>query len=166
MPLSADVQAKLKRPFGKLIQDQELTEQKIRSETNGSQVVATVGDATTDRLVSFGIIPDIAVIDGMERRSSRGLPAGYEATIFRCSNPPGTITKESVDVLRLALSAPRPSRVIVSGEEDLLALPLFSLAPLGSVVIYGQPLEGLVFVKITPAILKEAKDLMDRIGIG
>jgi len=53
----------------------------------------------------------------------------------------------------------------VDGEEDMLALPIFSIAPDCSVVLYGQPLEGIVIVKITPKTRKKAKDLMDRIGI-
>jgi uncharacterized protein (UPF0218 family) len=47
----------------------------------------------------------------------------------------------------------------------MLALPLFVMAPLYSVVMYGQPLEGLVLVKVTAAKRKQAKDLMDRIGL-
>jgi uncharacterized protein (UPF0218 family) len=39
------------------------------------------------------------------------------------------------------------------------------MAPEGSVVLYGQPLEGLVVVKIDEAKRKEAKDLMSRITI-
>jgi hypothetical protein len=56
-------------------------------------------------------------------------------------------------------------QVLVEGEEDLLALPLFAMAPDGSVVLYGQPLEGLVVVRITQAKKNQAKNLMDRIGI-
>ncbi len=54
---------------------------------------------------------------------------------------------------------------MVDGEEDMLALPLFVMAPIGAFVLYGQPLEGLVLVRITAAKRKEAKDLMDRIGL-
>jgi GTP-dependent dephospho-CoA kinase len=45
----------------------------------------------------------------------------------------------------------------------LLALPLFSMASEGSAVLYGQPLEGLVIVKITEEKQKQARDLIDRI---
>jgi uncharacterized protein (UPF0218 family) len=37
------------------------------------------------------------------------------------------------------------------------------MAPEGSAVLYGQPLEGMVVVKITTAKQKQAKVLMDRI---
>jgi GTP-dependent dephospho-CoA kinase len=45
----------------------------------------------------------------------------------------------------------------------MLALPLFRMAPRGSAVLYGQPLEGIVLVNITEGKQKEAKDLMDKI---
>ena len=53
--------------------------------------------------------------------------------------------------------------VIVEGEEDMLALPLSTMAPKGSAVLYGQPLEGIVLVNITEEKQNQAKDLMNRI---
>jgi GTP-dependent dephospho-CoA kinase len=153
----------LKRPFGTLIADKQVTEQKIASLLKGSKYVITVGDATTERLVSFGIKPDIAVIDGKERRSNRNYPSSYEAKELRCTNPSGAISKNAVAVLQDALNLQPPVRVLVDGEEDMLALPIFLFCPIGSTVLYGQPLEGLVVVKITAAKQREAKDLMDRI---
>lgn len=123
----------------------------------------TVGDATTERLISIGIIPDVSVIDGKERRSATGRQIHYPAKEFKCVNPPGSITREAIEVLKQAIRGTHPTRVRVDGEEDMLALPLFRFAPIGSVVLYGQPLEGLVVVKITRSKQEEAKDLMDRI---
>ncbi|HEU0143918.1 MAG TPA: hypothetical protein VFQ47_03955, partial [Nitrososphaera sp.] len=57
----------LKRPFGTLIPEQDITRQKILSMLQGAKKIFTVGDATTERLISFGITPDIAVVDGLER---------------------------------------------------------------------------------------------------
>jgi uncharacterized protein (UPF0218 family) len=165
MPLSPKDSQFLKQPFGALITDKVVTKQKVTSMLKGAKKVIAVGDATTERLVSFGITPEVAVIDGKERRSKRNYPASYSASELRCSNPAGTISREAVKVLQQALESPPPVRVFVDGEEDLLALPIFATAPEGSVVLYGQPLEGLVVVKITPAKRKQAKDLMDRIGI-
>lgn len=165
MPLSQKDAQLLKQPFGTLIPDKQVTKQKVASVLKGAKKVVAVGDATTERLVSFGITPDIAVIDGKERRSRRSYPANYQAREIRCKNPAGTISKDAVKALQDALKAPPPVRVFVEGEEDLLALAVFMMAPEGSVVLYGQPLEGLVVVEITPSKQKQAKDLMDRIGI-
>jgi uncharacterized protein (UPF0218 family) len=153
----------LKRPFGKLVAEKDVTRQKISSMLKDIKNVIAVGDATTERLISFGITPHIAVIDGIERRSERDHSIQYYAKEMSCTNPAGTISKEAVDVLQNALQTPPPVRVKVRGEEDLLALPLFTMAPQGSAVLYGQPLEGLVVVKITEEKQKRAKDLMDRI---
>lgn len=165
MPLSPKDAQLLKRPFGTLVPDKDVTKQTLSSMLKGAKKVIAVGDATTERLVSFEIIPDVAVIDGRERRSKRTLPSGYPARELRCVNPAGAISKGAVKVLLDALREKAPVRVLVKGEEDLLALPAFAMAPEGSAVLYGQPLEGLVVVEITPAKQKQAKDLMDRIGL-
>jgi GTP-dependent dephospho-CoA kinase len=153
----------LKHPFGTLIADRDITEHRLAFLLNGSKKVISVGDATTERLTSFNILPDVAVIDGKERRSKRNYPSKYAAKELYCTNPPGTISKDAVMILKDAISLQPPVRVFVDGEEDMLALPIFFMAPLGSSVLYGQPLEGLVLVKITVEKQKEAKELMYRI---
>ena len=163
MPASPDDLQKLKNPFGELIPDHDISKAQILGAVRGAKKLITVGDATTERLVSFGIVPDLAVVDGRERRSVRDRQIRYPAKQFKCVNPHGTITLDAVEVLQKALKESSPSIVNVEGEEDMLALPLFHFAPIGSVVLYGQPLEGLVVVKITLSRQKEAKALMHRI---
>jgi uncharacterized protein (UPF0218 family) len=154
----------LKRPFGTLIPDIQVTKEKISSVVKGAKKIITVGDATTARLLEFGMTPDLAIIDGKERRIARQYPK-HPGQEFRCINPAGKISKSSFDLLERTLAMKEPTIVIVEGEEDMLAIPVFAMAPKGSVVLYGQPLEGMVAVKITPAKRKQAKGLMDRIGI-
>jgi uncharacterized protein (UPF0218 family) len=163
MPLYLKDTQLLKRPFGTLIAEKDVTRRKISSMLKSIKNIITVGDATTERLISFGITPHIAVIDGIEQRSKRDYSIHYYAKEMSCTNPAGKISKEAVDVLEKALETPPPVRVKVHGEEDLLALPLFTMAPKGSAVLYGQPLEGLVIVKITEKKEKQAKDLIDKI---
>jgi uncharacterized protein (UPF0218 family) len=154
----------LKRPFGTLVPEKDITKQKILSMLEGVNRIITVGDATTERLISFGITPDIAVIDGLERRLRRDHSVNYHAKEILCTNPAGTISKEALHVLQIALQTPPPTIVKVKGEEDMLALPLFMLAPKGSAVLYGQPLEGVVVVYITEEKQNQAKDLIDKIS--
>jgi GTP-dependent dephospho-CoA kinase len=163
MPLDLENQQLLKRPFGTLVAEKDVTRKKISSMLKDARKIISVGDATTERLMSFGITPDIAVIDGIERRLGRSRPIDYHAKDMSCTNAAGMISGEAIVVLQRALKAVPPVRVKVRGEEDLLALPLFIMAPRGSAVLYGQPLEGLVIVKITKQKQKQAKDLMDRI---
>ncbi len=164
MPLSPDDEKALKKPFGVLVPDAQVTKKKVGLILRGAKKIIAVGDATTERLAGFGFIPDVAVVDGKERRSARSVPS-YDAKEMRCNNTAGAISKDAVTVLKDALTQNEPVRVLVEGEEDMLALPLFVMAPTGAVVLYGQPLEGLVAVKITAAKRRQAKDLMDRIGV-
>ena len=135
-------------------------------------MLATVGDATTARLLLFKIIPDVSIVDGKERRikSSKfkivlgGAKDSKNLSFVRCSNKPGSVSRRAIATIRDALKMPFPVKIVVSGEEDLLALPLFVMVPNGSVVLYGQPLEGMVIVRIDEKIRWKARDLLYRIG--
>src|ERR671919_225790 len=164
MPTDTTDKYILKRPFGVLIPEKDITKQKILSMLQGAKKIFTVGDATTERLISFGITPDIAVVDGLERRSRRDHSINYHAKEMLCTNPAGTISKEAVHVLQAALETLPPITVKEKGKKDMLPLPLFTLAPKGSAVLYGQPLEGIVVVYITEEKQNQAKDLMDKIS--
>ena len=50
---------------------------------------------------------------------------------------------------------------MLTGEEDLLVIPVCIHAPDNAVVMYGQPNEGLVIVKITPEIRNKTQTLLD-----
>ena len=168
MPLSPEDVRLLKNPFGILIHDKYITKRKIKGMLKNVEQVISVGDCTTDRLLSFDIIPDILVIDGIERRAKRsdGLHSKIiTAKELHCSNPPGSVSKEAFFVLCQALAMPGPVKVIVNGEEDMLALPIIAIAREKAVVLYGQPLEGMVVVNVNPEMQIKAKNLMERIGL-
>jgi len=163
----------LKKPLGELFLDGEITERKLRKETIvDNQKLITVGDRTTERVISFNIFPNLAIIDGMERRqvknstiSSRAI--GKKSIAYRrisCINPPGSITKEAVDKIKFALSVEKNFILQVVGEEDLLTLPVCYFAPTNTIVCYGQPLEGLVIIKVDKSIKRKAKELMKLIN--
>jgi uncharacterized protein (UPF0218 family) len=168
MPLSPEDIYLLKKPFGVLIHDKYITNAKVKRILKNAKCVVSVGDSTTDRLLSFDITPDILVVDGLERRMKRnhGLHTKIAAAKeLHCSNPPGSVSEEAFFVLYQAFKMPRPVKVIVDGEEDMLALPIISIAPQETFVLYGQPLEGMVIVNVNPEMQAKAKNLMERIGI-
>ena len=82
-------------------------------------------------------------------------------TKLSCKNPPGEITEESMQIIQKAFSCESPVRIIVDGEEDLLVIPVCIFAPENSVVMYGQPNEGLVIVQITPEIQAKVQKILD-----
>ena len=61
----------------------------------------------------------------------------------------------------LTFTSKTPVRITVNGEEDLLVIPVCIYAPENSVVMYGQPNEGLVIVKINPEIRNKTQKLLD-----
>jgi GTP-dependent dephospho-CoA kinase len=69
-----DILKELKKPLGKLILDSDITEKKIRKEIDGpNHKIITIGDRSTDRFISFDIFPNLAIIDGVERRQKKVL---------------------------------------------------------------------------------------------
>ena len=173
MSIPPDVLAELKKPLGKLILDSDITERKIRKEISDiKHKIITVGDRSTERLVSFNIYPDLAIIDGVERRQEKGTTLadrmlGFKAkdvTSISCINPAGTITQEAIAKIRFALSGEKKYILQVVGEEDLLTLPVCFVAPTNSLVFYGQPLEGLVLIKVNNSMRRKAKELMKSIN--
>ena len=64
-------------------------------------------------------------------------------------------------MIKEAFSEAVPVRVFVKGEEDLLVLPVLVHAPENSVVLYGQPDEGLVIVPVNQEARDKANKIMD-----
>ncbi|MCW4027273.1 MAG: GTP-dependent dephospho-CoA kinase family protein, partial [Candidatus Bathyarchaeota archaeon] len=53
-------------------------------------------------------------------------------------------------------------KVLVEGEEDLLTLVAVLSAPLGSLVVYGQPRTGIVGVGVTEAAKRKFRGIVER----
>lgn len=125
-------------------------------------VFASVGDISSRNLIEAGIEPDIVVVDRRVMRVDiETIDLGDRVTI-RTRNLPGTIDAEAWGALDEAVTLKRRVAVIVEGEEDLLVLPLIALMPLGSLIAYGQPGEGLVVVEVTERRKRWAEGFMKR----
>lgn len=159
MHLPENLRDSLKEPLGILIKDSDTTKENILKNIPAGSFVITVGDATTEKLIKYGITPSLQIVDGLEKRFKRELPSSSTKTTLSCNNPPGQITQESIDLIKEAFQVP-PARINVIGEEDLLVLPVCVFAPENSVVLYGQPNEGLVIVRINSEIRNKAQALM------
>lgn len=116
----------------------------------------------TETMQQLGRTPDVQVVDGVERRIRRSPPEVPYAALLKAENPAGSITFSAVAAIEDALVAEKPARVLVDGEEDLLALPAVDSAPIGSVVYYGQPGEGVVVVPVDERAKASAEELMSR----
>ena len=161
MRLPENLREQLKKPLGILLPESVATRENILKNIRVDAFVITVGDATTDKMIKFGFNPSLQIVDSMEKRTKRDLPQGMIKHILTCTNPPGEITDHSISVILKALSIEPPVRIIVDGEEDLLVLPILVHAPGNSVILYGQPNEGLVIVGVTEEIRNRARSIMD-----
>ncbi len=149
------------RPLGRLVPDSQLSRQLLLGEISDSALV-TVGDATLERVAGFGLTPSLQIIDGKERRTARRMPESpVPVTVIRCDNPPGGISPACTDAIKGALGSDSPVRMEVRGEEDLLVLPVCALAPAGTVVLYGQPGEGMVIVHVNDEVKNKTKLLLE-----
>ena len=113
-------------------------------------------------MIHFGIIPSLQIIDSQEKRVKRDPPSEENITTnISCDNPAGKIDPQSIIVIKNAFKSEPPVRVTVNGEEDLLVIPVCIHAPENSVVMYGQPNEGLVIVQIDDKIRKKTQLILD-----
>jgi uncharacterized protein (UPF0218 family) len=92
-------------------------------------------------------------------------PVEFNREKVRVVNSPGTISAKAQRVLFNAIKDFKTLAVIVEGEEDLLVLPLMVHMPIGSVIIYGQPSEGMVVINLTEDSKKWATHFMSEMHV-
>lgn len=167
----------LKKPFGELLPQGKITKSSILKFLGNCQFVASVGDETTCVLLTFGIVPTISVTDGktMRRTIRISRDRKYDSLLnylrddriaeLRCKNPAGSISDDAYRQIIRSIQYGSRAKIIVDGEEDLLAIPLIAFLPKRSVLAYGQPSEGLVLTRIGSKIQTMAKDLLTRFDL-
>jgi hypothetical protein len=151
--LTPELRTKLKEPIGTLIRGsypETMKKFKHIVEKERPPAIISVGDTVSKNLVRNRLFPCLAIVDNrVMRRNAQPFLLKHEKTI-RIKNPPGTITEEAVSTIREASEKNNRVKIIVEGEEDLLTLIAVLYAPENSFVVYGQPHEGMVAVKVTP----------------
>jgi hypothetical protein len=149
--LPEEMRPTLAKPFGRLFDSEELTKPAFGKVVRDIPVIATVGDRVTETLWRLGRAPEVQIVDGRENRMERKPPDVPYARMVRVKNPPGAITQSAIDAIREVFDGSKPARLLVDGEEDLLAIPVVVLAPLLTGVFYGQPGVGIVLIRVTMA---------------
>jgi len=126
--------------------------------------IISVGDVVSESMAKRGIFPQVMIVDNRVMRESIA-PIVVEANqTLHLKNPPGTLTDEAWSIMQEALRQGQRTKVVVDGEEDLLALVAVLCAPENSLVVYGQPREGVVVVKVTEktkGIMRGIVELME-----
>jgi GTP-dependent dephospho-CoA kinase len=153
----------LKAPLGELLRGEPYeTAAKLREKLSVKPpLFAIVGDFVAANLIAFGMSPDIVVVDNKTLRVEVKRVEHGLKEIF-VPNDAATINAEAWLVLRGAVTLKRRVAVVVEGEEDLLVLPLLAEMPIGSVIAYGQPHEGLVVVTVSDERREWARGFLNR----
>ncbi len=165
----------LKRPFGELIEgkDDDYTyamRVMVEKYSNENVPLITVGDVTTLALQETNQCADISLIDGKTKRKIWNQATKIDIEKYdnylKCVNPAGSLTKSLLGCCKLALEKwlidKSTSIIDVEGEEDLAPLIIHLVAPLGAIIVYGQPGKGIV-VRITEEESKErCKDILSK----
>ncbi len=155
--MTPEAEKELKQPFGELIEGpEEDPSVAIRGVFESIMPVfgpiIAVGDVTVRAIQDFGRTADVALIDGQTQRSpwdgSKEINHDSFDFVIRSISPAGILTPSLLHSCEKSiqswLSEKSRTLIIVDGEEDLAPLLLHPLSPLGSVVLYGQPNEGVV----------------------
>jgi uncharacterized protein (UPF0218 family) len=150
--LTPQIRTVLKQPLGILIRGSFVETmkrlKKMVAEDDPPSIIA-VGDTVSKNLSKNGFAPKILIMDNKsKRKNTRPLRLTADRTIYTV-NPQGTITQEAEEAVEGAIKAEQSSKIVVDGEEDLLTLVAIAHAPEDSYVVYGQPDEGIVVVKVT-----------------
>ncbi|MGH1566875.1 MAG: GTP-dependent dephospho-CoA kinase family protein [Nitrosopumilus sp.] len=162
MKLPDSLRNQLKIPLGILLPESQADKINIKKHLPENSYVITVGDRTTEKMINYSLVPSLQIVDGQEKREKRELPTFSNiATELVVENPAAEITPQSIEIIKQAFTMQSPIRLNVNGEEDLLVIPVCIYAPDNSIVLYGQPNEGLVIVKVTPEIRNKAQTLLD-----
>ncbi len=162
--LTPELRRKLKAPLGLLIQGSpEETMEKLAEliERKKPEYIISVGDVVSENMINHNIQPQVLVVDNLVmRRPIKPILMNVNRTLH-VKNPPGTLTEEAWAVMQEAVQGDQRTRVLVEGEEDLLTLLAVSYAPENSLVVYGQPHEGIVTVKVTKQKKEAVREIVE-----
>ena len=151
MKVPEKVKKELKKPLGKIISIPAI------KNIAKKKLLIAVGDVTGKKLKDAKADADIWIYDGMEVKKPVKWELEFPTHIV--GNPKGNITPSLMRAIDDAIKNER-GRIFVKGEEDLATLYCIAVAPLSSVVAYGQPKKGIVIVEVNKENKKKAISLI------
>jgi len=158
----------LKNPLGLLLRGSfEETIKRLEEivETKKPKRLIAVGDVVSSNILREGMRLDVAIVDNkVMRKPIAPLDFRTEKT-YHVRNLTGTLSDESWQVIREAIEYGGQTKVLVEGEEDLLTLIAVLHAPVGSIVVYGQPGEGIVVIEVTDPTKEKVQRIVNRMKV-
>jgi len=134
----------LAEPKGVLLKGREIPP--IILEKYLSPPLIAVGDMVAETLLASNTKPGLVVFDASTRRGS------YDALILRGVKPNAVLANKrssiSQEVQEFFYEDNVSGFILIEGEEDLLVVPAAISSKPGSYVVYGQPGEGIVVLRV------------------
>ncbi|MGP3667437.1 MAG: GTP-dependent dephospho-CoA kinase family protein [Candidatus Bathyarchaeota archaeon] len=166
--LPEDLRVELKKPLGELLRGSEdEVNVKLREwfRVHKPKTVIAVGDKVSSTLAVLNIAAKLYIYDEKTKRAEIKKPKIKADRFITVKNPPGVLTENSLNTIREMLNLEGSTALKVDGEEDLLTLPAIFYAEENSVVIYGQPDEGVVVVSVNKERKDFVKNVFRRMGV-
>jgi len=161
--LNAKLRKKLHTPFGILIKgflpDNKDEINKIL-EIQKSPIIISVGDRISRDLSKNQFNLKLIIIDNKCMRKKIKPKKFSVEKIYSAKNPPGTITDQAIKAITDALESTKRAQIVIDGEEDLLTLIAILHAPKNAFVIYGQPNECIVVIKVSEKRKEDVKKIL------
>lgn len=130
----------------------------------------TIGDRVSYSAIKVGLNPNIIVYDRKEERTS--VDNEVNDVIDRCNylqltvnNPPSHITEELQHTVKKCLKMNLKVKVFVMGEEDLAVIPFILEADENTVILYGQPKEGIISVEVNEDVKNKCRELLNKMEV-
>jgi uncharacterized protein (UPF0218 family) len=145
------------KPFGPVFSDMGAVQT-----TYPNHIFCSVGDVVTEQLFCSQAPWFVAIIDGYTRRQRYQIGVPADVPVVMVDNPPGCISPLLMATVQDAVSHTSTKRTVihVNGEEDLALLPLLLYAPNETVLLYGQPHEGIVTLTVNDVSRQLAHDYL------
>ncbi|MBK5114926.1 MAG: DUF359 domain-containing protein [Candidatus Heimdallarchaeota archaeon] len=173
--LPEEMRSELKEPLGELITGEPTQKLLEIIQEEHPPLIIFVGDFCVEDALKHGLVPDISIIDGKNLREQYHEISIHNAKVINSNNPPAKITVESWTKIKEAIirqiqrkekKLPKePIVLLITGEEDLLVFPAVLEAPENSFVVYGQPHEGIVLIKVTLNAKFKLEKLIERMKV-
>lgn len=130
----------------------------------------TVGDRISYSAIMSGLNPNIIVYDRKEDRV--GVDKEVVDMLDKCNylqltanNPPGHITEELQQTIKKSVKMKLKIKIFVMGEEDLAVIPFILESDENTVILYGQPKKGIVFVEVNENIKNKCRELLNKMEV-
>lgn len=124
-----------------------------------------VGDVTAKVMLGLDVVPNLALIDGQTKRIALDDEDTVDLSAFPlrhdAASPAGVLTPNLLAQLEASLRADVPCVLVVDGEEDMAPLYLHLLAPLGAIIVFGMPRQGLMVQRTTLDMKERCRSILN-----